>query len=222
MNPWSHWLSNLMKLLQFINICMKNASFTLQTTFPWLDVWFVHSCWPKARTDTCRCRYEGAWALSLLRRIKWCSTKDTLELHCECNESPYGVAYLMSLTMWIFNRSSLSNKGSLRRVFRGLLMWRESGILFIIGVLTRSSYSPCRASRTRAANSSLFSFLYFPFSLSHTCSKTHSTHAPVGSSRVNAMRSIPDSNAHFIAPMRAAYFSVFNPAQFLRHRNIRV
>lgn len=177
MNPWSHWLSNLMKLLQFINICMKNASFTLQTTFPWLDVWFVHSCWPKARTDTCRCRYEGAWALSLLRRIKWCSTKDTLELHCECNESPYGVAYLMSLTMWIFNRSSLSNKGSLRRVFRGLLMWRESGILFIIGVLPRSSYSPRRASGTRAANvrASFLSCIFLSHSLTHALTRTAHT-----------------------------------------------
>lgn len=142
MNPWSHWLSNLMKLLQFINICMKNASFTLQTTFPWLDVWFVHSCWPKARTDTCRCRYEGAWALSLLRRIKWCSTKDTLELHCECNESPYGVAYLMSLTMWIFNRSSLSNKGSLRRVFRGLLMWLGSLEYYLSLAYSRDPHIP--------------------------------------------------------------------------------
>lgn len=176
-------------------------------------MWDVHSCWSSRRIYTCRCRCEGAWALSLLRRIKWCSTKDALELQCEW-KTPVSLRLPDAPYYEDIQSPLVLNKGSLRRVFRGPPMWQGSLEYYLSLASSRDPHIPHLepVERVRWMYKPP-SFLCFPFSLSHTCINTHSTHAPVGSPRVNAMRSIPDSNAHFIAPIRAADISAFKPNQ---------
>lgn len=171
-----NWLSNLMMLPQLIKICMKNAWFTLQIRFPWSVVWYVHSCWSSARIDTCRCRCEGAWALSLLRRIKWCSTKDALELQCEWNPRIASLTWCALLCGYSIApriKQGVSEEG----VPWSSYVAGKSGILFIIGVLTRSSYSPFRASGTRAVNvqASFLSSVFLSHSLTHALTRTAHT-----------------------------------------------
>lgn len=92
----------------------------------------------------------------------------------------------------------------------GLLMWQGSLEYYLSLASSRDPHIPHVEPVERVRQMyEPFPFLCFPFSLSHTCINTHSKHAPLGSPCVNATRSISDSNAHFIAPIPAA-FSVYS------------
>lgn len=162
-----NWLSNLIKLPQLIENLHENAWFTLQTRFPWPVVWYVHSCWSSARIDTCRCRYEGARALLLLRRIKWCSTKDALELQCEWNPRIASLTWCALLCG--YSIAPRINKGLWRRVFRGPPMWQGSLEHYLSSASSRDPHIPHleAVERVRRLCKPLFFPLFSFLTLSH-------------------------------------------------------